>query len=115
VALNAVLASPDFLFRIERDPKPAARAPYFVNEYELASRLSYFLGQYAGRRVFRAAREQSCGNREFSTQVRRMMADPKPLTWWTTLPRSGSNCATWAAPSQTRRAFLPWTMSCWMP
>src|SRR5712692_276536 len=40
VALEAVLVSPHFLFRIERDPQPDNPAkPYRVGEFELASRL----------------------------------------------------------------------------
>ena len=36
-----MLVSPQFLFRIERDPKPGASAQ--ISDLELASRLSYFL------------------------------------------------------------------------
>lgn len=44
MALRALLVSPDFLFRIERDPAGlAAGSVYGVNDYELASRLSFFL------------------------------------------------------------------------
>ena len=43
-ALRALLASPEFLFRIERDPAGVAPgAPYRVSDLELASRLSFFL------------------------------------------------------------------------
>lgn len=45
MALRAMLVSPDFLFRIERDP-PQASAPgsvHRVSDFELASRLSFFL------------------------------------------------------------------------
>ncbi len=43
-ALRALLVSPDFLFRVERDPSQvAAEGVYRVNDYELASRLSFFL------------------------------------------------------------------------
>jgi len=44
LALEAILVSPDFLFRIERDPRP--HDPSFthpVTDFELASRLSFFL------------------------------------------------------------------------
>ena len=46
VGIQAILVSPDFLFRIERDrtaagPRPAAHYP--ISQHELASRLSYFL------------------------------------------------------------------------
>jgi len=44
MALRAMLVSPDFLFRIERDPAGAAAGSvYQVNDYALASRLSFFL------------------------------------------------------------------------
>ena len=42
LALEAMLVSPDFLFRIERDPGPAGEA-HRISDIELASRLSYFL------------------------------------------------------------------------
>ncbi|HEY2013847.1 MAG TPA: DUF1592 domain-containing protein [Bryobacteraceae bacterium] len=48
-ALRAMLVSPDFLFRIERDPRNATPAAsgagnvYHVGDYDLASRLSFFL------------------------------------------------------------------------
>ncbi|HYL73632.1 MAG TPA: DUF1592 domain-containing protein [Bryobacteraceae bacterium] len=40
LAIQAMLVSPNFLFRIERDPASKAHP---VSEFELASRLSYFL------------------------------------------------------------------------
>src|SRR4030095_6859153 len=44
LALRAVLVSPKFLFRIERDPAGAPPgSPYRVSDVELASRLSFFL------------------------------------------------------------------------
>ncbi len=44
MALRAMLVSPDFLFRIEHDPAGlAAGRVYHVNDFELASRLSFFL------------------------------------------------------------------------
>ena len=51
MVVEAVLMSPNFLFRVEQDPAIAAAsapqsgasASYPVNDYELASRLSYFL------------------------------------------------------------------------
>jgi len=51
-ALQGILVSPAFLFRIERDPAPpggmARDAAYPVNGRELASRLSFFLWGEAG-------------------------------------------------------------------
>jgi hypothetical protein len=43
-ALGAMLMSPDFLFRVEQDPKGAAPGTaYRISDHELASRLSFFL------------------------------------------------------------------------
>lgn len=41
--LQAMLVSPHFLFRVERDPDPASTTPHALSDFELASRLSYFL------------------------------------------------------------------------
>ena len=43
LGLQAVLLSPNFMFRAELDPDPAATAPRLLNDYEIAARLSYFL------------------------------------------------------------------------
>ena len=79
-ALEAVLVSPDFLFRIERDrPGAAGRTMARVGPYELASRLSYFLwSSMPDAELLRAAAqgglEQPAG---LDAQVRRMLRDPK--------------------------------------
>ena len=44
MALRAILVSPEFLFRIERDPEKATPdTAYPISDLELASRLSFFL------------------------------------------------------------------------
>ncbi len=43
LALQAALLSPNFLFRVEVDPDPASTQPRRLTDFELASRLSYFL------------------------------------------------------------------------
>ena len=81
LALQAILASPDFLFRVETDPRPKAgpAVAHFVNNYELASRLSYFLwASMPDAELFRAAKEQELRQPAvLEAQVRRMLADPK--------------------------------------
>jgi len=42
LALQAVLVSPHFLFRVEQDPEPGQRIRA-LNDFEVATRLSYFL------------------------------------------------------------------------
>jgi hypothetical protein len=43
LALVSVLVSPSFIFRVEADPDPTSMRPRALTDYELASRLSYFL------------------------------------------------------------------------
>jgi mono/diheme cytochrome c family protein len=44
MALSAVLVSPQFLFRVEREPAGVpAKTPYRISDLDLASRLSFFL------------------------------------------------------------------------
>ena len=43
MALQSILMSPRFLFRIEAMPSASPTAPYRVAETDLASRLSFFL------------------------------------------------------------------------
>lgn len=72
--LRAALSSPYFLYRIEQNP-PEGMAP--LNEYELASRLSYFLwSSMPDDELFSvAATNQLRAQQE--AQVRRMLKDPK--------------------------------------
>jgi hypothetical protein len=80
VAVQAVLVSPHFLFRIEIDPEPLnPQAVRTINEYELATRLSYFLwSSMPDDELLRLAQTGSLrkeGN--LTAQVRRMLKDPK--------------------------------------
>ena len=77
-AMVAVLASPRFIFREEAlEPLQPGQVNPFVDEYALASRLSYFfwssmpddeLFRLAGRHQLRA---------QLPAQVTRMLADPR--------------------------------------
>ena len=82
VAVEATLLSPNFLFRIETDPKPAEGAlpgPHRINDYELASRLSCFLwSSMPDDELFRLAKQGSLGKPGvLQAQIQRMMADPR--------------------------------------
>ena len=78
VALTAVLVSPHFLFRVETDP-PTSAAPHPVNDYELASRLSYFLWSSMPDDLLLgiAAEGKLHQPGVLDAQVKRMLADPK--------------------------------------
>jgi len=74
-AMVAVLASPRFLFR-EEGIEPGARDRYpLIDEYALASRLSYFLwSSLPDDELFRLAGEHKL-RENLSAQVKRMLAD----------------------------------------
>ncbi|MGE3512888.1 MAG: DUF1592 domain-containing protein [Vicinamibacterales bacterium] len=79
-AIERVLVSPDFLFRIERDrPAVAGAQAYRLSDIELASRLSFFLwSSIPDDQLLAAATKGELSHPAgLDRQVRRMMADPK--------------------------------------
>jgi mono/diheme cytochrome c family protein/PAS domain-containing protein len=81
VALEAILMSPDFLFRIEQDPlsNSSPDTPHRVSDIELASRLSYFLWSSMpdDELLSLAEKSQLHSPDVLHAQVRRMLSDPK--------------------------------------
>ena len=75
--VQAVLVAPEFLFRVERDPRPGATRA--VDSFELASRLSYFLWSSMPDDELLAAAEAGLADSPAAIrqQVRRMLADPR--------------------------------------
>lgn len=79
-AIAAVLVSPEFLFRIERDPAGVAAATaYKIDDVTLASRLSFFLWSSLPDEELLALAERGELHRPkvLEQQVRRMLADPR--------------------------------------
>ena len=79
-AVERLLVSPQFLFRIEREPAGIARNTAFpVNNLELASRLSFFLwSSIPDDELLSAAINGTLKNPDvLEKQVRRMLADPR--------------------------------------
>ena len=79
-ALAAILVSPQFLFRIERDPSGISpETAYRVSSLELASRLSFFLWSSLPDDELREAAigGELATSEGLARQVRRMLADPK--------------------------------------
>jgi hypothetical protein len=79
-ALQRILASPKFVFRVERDPQTVAVGnAYQISDLELASRLSFFLwSTIPDDQLLQVATEgrlRAPGVLE--REVRRMLADPK--------------------------------------
>ena len=78
LALQAVLVSPHFLFRGELQPEPDnPRVIHPVNDYALASRLSYFLWSSMPDDELFALAASGKLRRSLDRQVRRMLKDPK--------------------------------------
>ncbi len=78
MALQGLLVSPGFLFRIEQDPPGLApQTAYPVSNLELASRLSFFLwGSIPDERLLEVAEAGKLRDPEvFKEQARRMLAD----------------------------------------
>jgi hypothetical protein len=71
--VEAILVSPSFLFRVENAASPRE------NDFELASRLSYFLwSSMPDDELYRAAERRQLADPDgLAAQARRMLADPK--------------------------------------
>jgi hypothetical protein len=80
LALQKILVSPEFLFRLEFDPagvKPGEAYP--ISDLELASRLSFFLwSSIPDEELLSIAEKGKLSNPDIlEQQVRRMLADPR--------------------------------------
>ena len=79
-AIQAAIASPEFVFRFERTPANAEPgANYRISDLELASRLSYFLWSSApdDQLISAASQGKLKDPVLLEKQVRRMLADPR--------------------------------------
>ena len=80
LALRRLLVSPEFLVRIEADPTTVDPAtPYRVSDFELASRLSFFLWSSIpdDELLTLAEHGELSAPATLERQVRRMVADPR--------------------------------------
>ena len=77
-AMVAVLSSPRFLFRLERsDMGSAGEAASPIDEYALASRLSYFLWSTMPDAELSTLAEHGELRKNLPAQVKRLIADPR--------------------------------------
>jgi hypothetical protein len=76
-ALSAILVSPEFLFRVEQDQ--AGKGVYPVSDFELASRLSFFLwSSIPDDELLAVAERGELGKSDvLEAQVKRMLADSR--------------------------------------
>jgi len=76
-AMTAVLASPRFLFREEEAERGSPDRYPFIDQYALASRLSYFFwSTMPDDELFRLAGENKLRD-NLSSEVKRLLADPR--------------------------------------
>jgi hypothetical protein len=78
-ALEALLSSPKFVLRVEQEHAPAGSAVYRLSDWELASRLSFFLWKsIPDDELLQVAERRQLGDRQvLLQQVRRMLADAR--------------------------------------
>ncbi len=81
LALQRVLVSPHFVFRVEVDPEPNSLTPRPLTGWELATRLSYFLwSSMPDDELFAAAESGKLNDpKELERQASRMLDDPKAI------------------------------------
>jgi uncharacterized protein DUF1592/uncharacterized protein DUF1588/uncharacterized protein DUF1587/uncharacterized protein DUF1585/uncharacterized protein DUF1595 len=80
VGIQALLVSPDFLYRVERNrPSPQSVYAQKITQHELATRLSYFLWASMPDESLRRAADTGTLRvpSVLAAQVRRMLRDPK--------------------------------------
>jgi mono/diheme cytochrome c family protein len=76
-ALQAVLVSPHFLFRMELDPQPGENGIHTLTEFELATRLSYFLWSSMPDEELFALAGKGKLRANLDAQIRRMLKDAR--------------------------------------
>lgn len=76
-AVSAVLASPKFIFRLEPDDQPQNREPHPINEFQLATRLSYFLWSSSPDDQLLQLATEGKLRANLDAQIRRMLQDPR--------------------------------------
>lgn len=77
VALEAVLVAPQFLFRLELDERGSGGRVRPLTDYELASRLSYFLWSSCPDGALLAEARAGTLRADLDFEVTRMLADPR--------------------------------------
>ena len=76
-AMQAALCSPKFLFHVESDDRPDAEGVQSLDEFQLASRLSFFLWSTMPDDELLDLADRRKLSENIDTQVRRMLADPR--------------------------------------
>lgn len=79
-SLIGILSSPKFIFRVEQDDMPENPEAHLINEFQLATRLSYFLwASCPDDELLRLAMHRQL-TQNLDAQIRRMLKDPRAET-----------------------------------
>jgi cytochrome c5 len=81
LAIRAALMTPEFLFRMESNPAADGKGAIFaLNDWQLASRLSYFLWSSMPDDALFAQAKAGTLKQNLEAQVTRMLKDPKGIS-----------------------------------
>jgi hypothetical protein len=118
-ALTALLVSPHFLFRGELQPDPDnPRSTHPINEWALASRLSYFLwSTMPDDELFATRATRPRFARTLRSRCGACCRTRRPRRWWRTLPANGCKFAISIRFNRTGKPFrigtndlgVPWS------
>jgi len=107
-AIAAVLASPKFIFRLEPDAEPENPEPHALDEFQLATRLAYFLWSSApDDTLLQLAYEKKLGA-NLDAQVRRMVKDPRAAALVDNFALQWLQLGRLAGHSADRKVFGKW-------
>ena len=115
IALEAILTSPHFLFRMEKEPDNVEPGEvYELDEVDLASRISFFLwGTNPDEELLRLARSGDLSkSKNLERQARRLLLDPARKLWLRGSPHYGCNSRTWKRFARMRSGFPTIANSC---
>jgi hypothetical protein len=106
--VSAVLASPKFVFRLEPDDEPENREAHPLNEYQLATRLSYFLWSTCpDEELLQQAFEHKLAA-NLEAQVRRMLKDPRAAAFVDNFTMQWLQLGRMATHSSDAKTFPQW-------
>lgn len=77
--VKVTLCSPKFLFRTELNDRPKTKDAHPLDEYQLASRLSYFLWSTMPDEELLALAKKNELSKNLDAQVKRMLKDPRSV------------------------------------
>ena len=104
------LLAPDFLFRVELDPSNDPNTPHALSDYELATRLSYFLWSSMPDDALFAVADSNTLHQSsvLRAQTERMLADPKAQAFVSNFAGQWLQLRSLAAAAPSPSVFPAW-------